>query len=170
MKQPAQVQGFTLLEALVTIVIVSIGLLGLLGLQTVSIVNTQVSASRTQATFAADNIADRMRANRAGVDSNAYDGLNHQSANGSKPNCENGNSCSPAQMARYDAFVWDEALGSSQAGLPQGQGAIACIETAVTGSGCVRYRVTISWQERQPDQTSGTGTPTTQSFETVVQP
>lgn len=169
MNRQAYSAGFTLLEALVTLVIVSIGLLGLLGLQTVSIVNTQVSAARTQATFAADNIADRMRANKAGVADDAYDGIDHPSADGEPAQmCDDGSSCTAAEMATYDAYIWDQALGSPQSGLPGGQGAIECIEN--DGSACLRYRVIVRWQEREPNDSGGVGDATTRTFETVVQP
>lgn len=170
MNEPAYTAGFTLLEALVTIVIVSIGLLGLLGLQSVSVVNTQVSAARTQATFAADSIADRMRANRAGVANNEYAGID----TGSEPSvlCDDGNTCTPRQMAVYDTYIWNKSLGDQSDNgrglLPNGKGAIECLET--DGSACLRYRVTVSWDERDPGDAGGVSTPTTRTFETVVQP
>ena len=170
MNHPIHNAGFTLLEALVTIVIVSIGLLGLLGLQTVSIVNTRVSSARTQATFAADNIADRMRANRAGVAANAYNNVNNPSAGSPPTLCENGTACTPTQMATYDAYVWDRSLGdqsaSGQGLLPDGRGAINCVQN--DGTACLRYQVTITWQER--DDTSGSTAPTSRSFVTEVRP
>jgi type IV pilus assembly protein PilV len=56
--------GTTLVEVLVTVVVISIGLLGIAGLQAVSVRDTQSSVVRSQATALADFILDRMRANR----------------------------------------------------------------------------------------------------------
>jgi type IV pilus assembly protein PilV len=57
-------RGATLVEILVTVVVVSIGLLGVLALQTVSLRNNYSSFLRGQATVLATDIVDRIRANR----------------------------------------------------------------------------------------------------------
>ena len=56
--------GFTLVEVLVTLVILSVGLLGIAALHTASLRNNLDSALRSQASALAADIADRMRANR----------------------------------------------------------------------------------------------------------
>ncbi len=56
--------GFTLLEVLIAVVILSIGLLGLAGLQATGLKNNHSAYLRTQATTYAYDIIDRMRANR----------------------------------------------------------------------------------------------------------
>lgn len=148
-------RGFTLLEVLVTIVIVSIGLLGLLGLQTVSLVNTQVSAARSQASMAADNMAGRMRANPDGARNKEYDSVANPAA-GSAPDplCDSGTSCTAAEMAAFDAWAWDRSLSSHENDdgnrvsglLPGGAGYIDCIQSK--DKDCVTYRITIAWRER----------------------
>ena len=55
--------GFTLVEVLVALVVLSIGLLGVAGLQLVGLRGNLSASSRTQATYFADDIIDRMRAN-----------------------------------------------------------------------------------------------------------
>ena len=59
--------GFTLLEIMVAIVVLSLGLLGLAGLQAASLRNNQTAYYRSIATQQAYDIADRLRANLAGV-------------------------------------------------------------------------------------------------------
>lgn len=114
-----------MLEALVTLVVVSIGLLGLLGLQTLNIANTQVSNARSIATMAADNMAERMRANPAGLNSNSYADVNNPAA-GTAPSDDCASSvCTPAQMASFDAYQWD--LGLSRL-LPNGRGRVQCVD------------------------------------------
>ncbi len=57
-------RGFTLLEVLVAMVVLSVGLLGLSGLQTSSLRNNHSAFLRSQATLVSNDIIDRMRANR----------------------------------------------------------------------------------------------------------
>ncbi|NCS66622.1 MAG: type IV pilus modification protein PilV [Hydrogenophilales bacterium CG03_land_8_20_14_0_80_62_28] len=56
--------GFTLLEVLVAMLVLSIGLLGLAGLMASGMRNNLSATHRTQATWAAYDMIDRMRANR----------------------------------------------------------------------------------------------------------
>lgn len=65
--------GFTLLEVLVAMVVLSIGLLGLAGLMASSMRNNQSAYQRTQATWLAYDVLDRMRANRAVALTERYD-------------------------------------------------------------------------------------------------
>lgn len=62
----AWVRGVSLIEVLVTVVVVSIGLLGLAGLQASGTKFNHSAYMRSQATNLAYDMADRMRANLAG--------------------------------------------------------------------------------------------------------
>ena len=59
--------GFTLIEVLITVLVVSIGLLGLAGLQISGLRANMGSEVRSNAAILANNIAERMRANQLGV-------------------------------------------------------------------------------------------------------
>ena len=61
-------RGTSLLEVLVSLVILSLGLLGYAGLQSVTVKNSHNAYLRTQATSLAYNVLDRMRANRTSLD------------------------------------------------------------------------------------------------------
>jgi len=65
-------RGFTLLEVLVAVLIFSLGLMGLAGLLAVSVKTNHAAYMRTQATFLAQGMADRMRANVLGLWNNSY--------------------------------------------------------------------------------------------------
>lgn len=65
--------GFTLIEVLVTVVILSIGILGVGRLQAFSLQQNQNAAQRTQATLLAYDILDRMRSDRQSAISENYD-------------------------------------------------------------------------------------------------
>lgn len=56
-------RGFSLIEVLITVVILAIGLLGVAAVQVVSLQQTNNSYLQTQANIHAQDIAERMRAN-----------------------------------------------------------------------------------------------------------
>lgn len=64
--------GFTLLEVLVSLLILSVGLLGIAGLQLTGLRSNQSAYVRSQATILAYDILDRMRANRAEAQAGGY--------------------------------------------------------------------------------------------------
>ncbi|MES1930386.1 type IV pilus modification protein PilV [Salinisphaera dokdonensis CL-ES53] len=135
-----------------TVVIVSIGLLGILGLQTVSIANTASSSARSDATLAADNMADRMRVNFLGARDGAYEGIANPAAEGSsEPKaCTPNKTCDPSAMATRDAWEWDKQISER---LPNGAGYVDCEESV--GGECVSYLITVLWSERDPDRGAG---------------
>ena len=114
--------GMTLIEVLVTLIIISIGLLGVAGLQVVGIKQTANSGMQTQAMLLAGDLIERIRANRSAiVDGN---GLTITMAaygkaagtafpTGPAGTCTVGAGCSPADMARTDLFNWSRAIQNS---------------------------------------------------------
>ncbi len=137
MKKIRRSAGFSLLEVLIAVVVLSIGLLGIAGLQLTGMRFAHNSNLRYLAALQATDMADRMRANRAGIIAGNY---NNISGIGSDPNCiETG--CSPAQMAATDAFQWNTVNGGS---LPTGVG-------TVVGAGLNSvFTITVSWTEMGP--------------------
>ncbi|HET8700842.1 MAG TPA: type IV pilus modification protein PilV [Nitrococcus sp.] len=65
--------GFTLLEVLIALLVLSVGLLGIAGLQLTSLRSNHSAYLRSQATLLAYDILDRMRANRAQAQTGGYD-------------------------------------------------------------------------------------------------
>ncbi|MBI2779429.1 MAG: type IV pilus modification protein PilV [Gammaproteobacteria bacterium] len=127
--------GFTLLEVLIAIVVLSIGLLGLAGLQAAGLRNNQGAYLRTIATQQAYDMADRIRANPlgAGTTAGSYDNI---SGTGSDPGCI-ASGCTPVAMAQYDAYEWNTA---NQDLLPAGQGTVK--RTAAN-----RFTITVMWDD-----------------------
>jgi len=72
--------GVTLIEILITLLILAVGLLGLAALQGVSLQTGQVSYYRTQATNVAYEIADFARANRSIASQGLLENLGQQLA------------------------------------------------------------------------------------------
>jgi len=137
-------QGFTLIEVLVTLVVLAIGLLGLAGLQASSLKHNNNAYQRTQATLLAYDILDRMRANPMGIEARSYDSVD-TGISLTDPGCIN-TSCTPAQLATSDAFEWAARL---TAALPSGRGII-------TGTADnAPFTVTVMWDDMR---TGATGT------------
>ncbi len=147
-----QENGFTLLEVLVALLVLSVGLLGLAALQTIGMqVNTQ-SLERTQATQLAYEIIDRVRANSVGRANGNYDNL-AMGATVTANDCVAA-PCTPAELADYDKKQWLDAI---TARLAEGRGAICKgtltvnmgtwpVTSSCTASGSI-YRITIVWTE-----------------------
>ncbi len=130
------------MEVLVTVVILSIGLLGLAGLQLTGMRANLTAEAHSIATTMAYNMADLMRANRAGVTSGAYNAIVGTETD---PGCIS-TGCSTAQLAQYDAWKWNQTLGSTPS-LPSGKGRVAGNSSTFT--------ITVMWDE---SRTGATGT------------
>ena len=65
--------GFSLIEVLVALLILSIGLIGLAGLQNRGLRDNHSALLRSQAVQHAEDMLDRMRANRAAAQAGRYD-------------------------------------------------------------------------------------------------
>jgi type IV pilus assembly protein PilV len=173
-QQMSSQHGFTLLEVLVAIVILSIGLLGLAGLQAVSLNNNQIAYYRSIASQQTYDMADRIRANLAGVTAGNYDNLPaRDTANPNDPpdpGCINGNSgCSTAlaNVALTDRFQW---LTNTAVVLPGGAGTVRCVQgpasTCVTNTATANrvFDITVTWTEKSQVGTA------TQNFVTRFAP
>lgn len=122
-----QGRGFSLLEVMIALVVFSVGLIGLGLLLTASIRANHVGFLHSQATFVAESIADRMRANVAGVWLDAYDGTWDNGAPAPAIACTVAAPCDPAQVAVRDVWAWGNMVSQL---LPAGQGTIACTPQA----------------------------------------
>jgi type IV pilus assembly protein PilV len=168
--QPVARRGFTLLEVLIALLVFSLGLLGLAGLMVVSVKTNQSAYLRTQASFLAQSMADRMRANTGQI--NAYVGDYGASTVG--PEACAASSCDPAGLVARDRAVWSDLLTHS---LPSATANIQCNGTVLgtpATSGAATYDGTctflIQWSEANLNRTSSAGAPPQQTFAWVFQP
>lgn len=125
-----------MLEVLVTILVLSLGLLGMAALVTTGMRSNNVAQFRSIATQQTLDIADRMRANLAGVRAGSYDDL---AAGIPVSNDCTAVDCTAAQMAAYDHAQWNSANANS---LPGGQGTVA--GNLVNG-----FTITLMWTEKE---------------------
>jgi type IV pilus assembly protein PilV len=131
-------RGFSLIEVLIALIIMSVGMLGIAGLYVHSMQAGRTSLFRHHAVTLAGDVADRIRANpRAGV---AYED-GGPGAGTEEFNCvAGGGDCSPAEMAAHDMSLWDQ---QAVATLPTGDVLVDYNNGAVPSV----YTVTVTWQE-----------------------
>lgn len=150
-KTAGKERGFTLIEVLVTVIILAIGLLGLAGLQLGGLRYSFSAYQRSQATIMANDIVDRMRANRTVAAAGNYD-IDLGDAPGAQDCTGTGANCSTNTMADADLYEWKQALADV---LPAGDG-------SVERNGA-NFIITIQW-----DDTRGEQAPKTLAVETVL--
>lgn len=135
-------QGFTLLEVLITLLILSIGFLGVAAMQSLSLQQAHNSYFRTQADLLLRDMADRMRNNAEGASLGYY--IHEGGSAGGDANACSGSSalCSSEQLADSDLAEWTDRVTSADV-LPVGKVSIAALE--LPGS----YLITISWRAKK---------------------
>jgi len=150
-QQPAQT-GFTLIEALIALVIIMVGLLGIAGLQALGVRNSAQAHVRSLASSDAKSLAADLRSNSAywsgaGAVQNLKvtwtgSGLNYdQAAFTSAPDCATTN-CSPAQTAAYSVRQWAQSLSDLPAGA-----FMKMTVLATNGDFASTYRIQVTWPE-----------------------
>ncbi|MBL8268258.1 type IV pilus modification protein PilV [Steroidobacter sp.] len=130
--RPAQ-RGFTLVEILVTVVLISVGLLGVAALQLTTLRGNQEAYVRSQASILAADILDRMRANPIAFRNGAYDVDFNGTGTG-------------AGQAFNDLTTWQQTINTT---LPGGaENAAGRIVRTQALSGRHIVTVTIRWIQR----------------------
>jgi len=145
--------GFTLLEVLITLIILAIGMLGLANLQSKIHVAEVESYQRAHAVLLLQDMIDRINSNRDNADDYS---TGAELGTGTAENC-----AAPATLAARDRCQWSDSLlgASEQASIAKGGGNVGAL---INARGCVTeiqaandapgvcqpgiYRVTVVWQ------------------------
>jgi len=143
--------GFTLIEVLIAMLVLAVGLLGLAGLQITSLKNNQSAYNRSQAIQLAYDLADRIRANSAGI--NIYTSTLPNVAT-AKADCLTTVGCTSADMAENDLFEWNTSVSTV---LPSGVSTISVADGV--------YTIAITWDDDQDGDDSNNP-----NFQTSFQP
>ena len=155
--------GFSLIEVLVSLLILSIGLLGLAGLQGVALKTADSANLRATAAILSHEILEQMRANRAAAINGDYDLAlaDDDNAAPSEPekNCDE-EACNAAEIALHDVYTWRDKIvsGSNTSNqFPSGNAAIAVNANNIA-------TITIQWDDARGDTNRANNAPRTVSF------
>lgn len=113
--------GVSLIEVLVSTLILAIGLVGVAGMQALALHNNQEAQMRSHASALAYDLADRMRNNVAAANAGLYD----PSTASASSTCYTSSGCAMGDMARDDMQRW---LTNVAATLPMGDGFV-CVDS-----------------------------------------
>jgi len=158
--------GFSLIEVLVTLIIVSIGMMGIIGTQLISAKNVNNAELRSLATYFAYDMAERMRANPDGIGLGSYNAITGTETD---PGVDCSAGCPASTLAQYDAFIWndmiDNPIADNTGTAPRGLGPNA-LGTVTLASGV--YTVAVTWNEQDRNDTGGSILPQTLSIEFIL--
>ena len=141
--QPKHKQrGITIIEVLIAMLILAIGLLGMASLQVRAVQDTTNSSFRSIAIYYANDMADRMRANKDAVAAGGYNV--HTGGSDKSGTCLAVAGCDSANMALHDKWEWQQNIAAA---LPAGRGEIS-VATGV-------YTVEVFWTDRVSQSTAG---------------
>ena len=147
--------GVSLLEILVTIMVLSIGLLGIAGLQITSLKNTQRALLKTHVSLLVYDLTDIIRSNPDQVSKNFFDNIDTQSKTfNSLPNCKLKEGCNSEDMANTEMKDWVDRMKDL---LPEGN-------AAIIGDGAGNFSLNISWLDDVSRQSKEAG----MSFKTTT--
>lgn len=144
-RRRARQAGFSMIEVLVTLLIISLALLGTAGLQAYSVRMNQGGQFRSQAVFLVSDLAERMEANRAAAIAGSYVVATSGVPTAVSTACVDG-ACTAVNLATFDLSQWQNAIAAT---LPQSTWTVA---QTVVGNPSV-YTITVSWVDRQSDTT-----------------
>jgi type IV pilus assembly protein PilV len=150
-------RGFSLVEVLVALIVLSVGLLGIAKMQALALSSTSVAGMRALAAVEANSIADSMHVNRGFWANTNASGLivsivgntvsvTTPGPTGTTPpvlpevNCVSSAPCDGPTVAGYDLQEWANALNAL---LPGDQATISCNTTDP-----IDCFVTIQWSEQ----------------------
>jgi type IV pilus assembly protein PilV len=143
--------GFSMIEVLVTLLIISLALLGTAGLQAYSMRMNQGGQFRSLAVFLAADLAERMEANKAAATAGSYAVASTTGAaylagaTSASSACVTG-ACNASALATYDLSQWQSAVAAS---LPQSSWSVALTQAASGTQTQSNYTITIGWVDRR---------------------
>lgn len=136
-------RGFSLIEVLIALIVMSVGMLGIAGLYVHGLQAGRTSLFRHQAVALAGDVSDRIRANPE-----AKAGYNDTGFTGSLAKSCLTDVCTAAEMAAYDKYFWDQQADDT---LPDGD--VTVTYAGPGGSGMpATYTIVVSWSEAGQDQ------------------
>ena len=150
--------GFALFEALISLLVIALGLLAIVGVQLRTLSDTQTAVKRSQAVDLVNQLAERIRTNPSSIN-NASSYLIALDATPNIPKDCSSTACNASERATYDVNTW---LSDVEKVMPLGDAAVflpADYPTGYTGK-VTQLGVLISW--RISDKTKSDGSSDTE--------
>lgn len=145
--------GISLVEILVTVLILAVGSLGIASLQLAGLKYSSGSYARTQVTILSDDMANRLKSNRVFALNQNADGT---FGNGSPyviadftgavavaRNCIT-DECDQQQLADYDIASWANEIART---IPSGRGRLLILDTVVNGLPDRQFSIQLQWRQ-----------------------
>lgn len=142
-------KGFSLIEALVAFLIVSVGMLGIASLQALSLKAGHTAGIRTVAVIKAQEILERMRSNALALESYAV-GAGGAGVNTGCNDLPAVKICTPLVLAADDVFYWKSDITSSLPASSSPTASVVIIAPTLAQP-LSQVTVTINWQERNTE-------------------
>lgn len=130
-------RGFSLVEALVALLVIAIGMLGIAALYVESLRTNRTALFRTQAVTFVNDMADRIRANRL---ARAWYGSAVTAEDTNDACITGGAGCTPEELAQDDKARW---LATLAAELPGGTGTVTWDPATLPET----YTISVQWTE-----------------------
>ena len=159
---PWRGRGTSLVEALVALVVVSVGTLSMTSLQMMSKRTVRDAGQRLGAAELAHGLVERLRANSSPDALRTYVAAASPYLGGGQrgdvpaPDCSSTAACTPEQLALFDLWLWEQVLdgvteqvgtGANTANVGGLQLATACLAPPATGAGTAgNYTLTIAFR------------------------
>jgi len=141
-------KGFSLIEILISLVIMSVGMMGLASLKMVSIQGTSDAHFRHEGSLVMMDLADRMRANLDAVDGGLYESESTVSLVPPSVLCSGTTTCTSNQLAAYDNYQVATLLSEA---VPGSAITITCPSSDCTTVDEVKkpHTINITWRVRK---------------------
>jgi type IV pilus assembly protein PilV len=156
-----RVAGFSLIEVLIALVILSVGLLGIAAMVSTSLKSKDSSYYHTEALALTNAIMDRMRANHDTATANGYDvNFGGTPTGGSaNTNCTSAGPppCTTAQIAAMDVAQWQNDIGLILPPFSSSVPAAGSISTTTVNQ-MTQVNVSIRWNDLRANQAVGAST------------
>ena len=155
-RQFARYSGFTLIEVLVTFVILAVGVLGIVSLLSVSKTSEYEAMQRARAVTMADGMLERIRNNPGGL-ADYITGLEESDAIGCDPdsdpecpseepdpNCRT-TACGPGDLAAHDLWAWEQVLDGTSVTVTNADASTTPVAGLTDPKGCITFQPWGDW-------------------------
>ena len=157
-QRPNSQRGVSLIESLVSLLVLALGVLGMLGVQLKTMSDNQTATHRVIAARLAEDFFERIKANSSGITGIANYNLNSSWTRvTARPLADlcTANVCDAARQASYDMWYWRTSVTNT---LPGGNAT-----TFISPSDPEQLGVMVAWRLRNTDQTGDASTDSTRA-------